>query len=59
MDPIQTTEYFSREYIEKIRGLFEPLAKRKLSDEECAEYARNMINLELYLRELRKKYGKN
>ena len=50
---------FSKELIEKVRKLYEPRAGRKLSDEECAEYARDVINLELYLRELRKKYGNN
>jgi len=47
---------FSREFIERTRKLFEPLAARELSDEECAEIARQTINLELYLRGLKKKY---
>ncbi|WP_428897452.1 hypothetical protein [Parelusimicrobium proximum] len=47
---------FSKEHIQKTRELFEPFAARRLSDEECAEIARDTINLELYLRELNKKY---
>lgn len=48
---------FSQEFLEKTRKLFEPLAGRDLSDEECAQIARNIIGLEQLLRQLRVKYA--
>lgn len=48
---------FSPEFIEKTKQLFQPLAGRDLSDEECAQIARNMIGLEMLLRQLRVKYA--
>jgi hypothetical protein len=50
---------FSLEFIQHTRKLFEPIARQKLTDEQCAEIARNMINLEIYLRKLKAKYEKN
>lgn len=46
---------FSKEYIARTRKLFEPIAGRKLSDEECADIARSYIELEVYLRKLKDK----
>ncbi|MBR4681928.1 MAG: hypothetical protein IKP06_01300 [Elusimicrobiaceae bacterium] len=48
---------FSEEFLDKTRQLFQPLAGRDLSDEECAQIARNMIGLEMLLRQLRVKYA--
>lgn len=48
---------FSQEFIEKTRELFQPLAGRDLSDEDCTQIARNMIGLEMLLRQLRVKYA--
>lgn len=48
---------FSQEFLEKTRQLFEPLAGRSLSDEDCAQITRNMIGLEQLLRQLRVKYA--
>lgn len=48
---------FSEEFLDKTRQLFQPLAGRDLSDEECAQIARNMIGLEMLLRQLRIKYA--
>jgi hypothetical protein len=54
-----TPDYFSVEFIEQTRKLFEPLAERTLSNEECAEIARQTIEMEFYLQELRRKYANN
>jgi hypothetical protein len=51
-------QQFSQGFIDKTKEIFEPIARQKLTDEQCAEIARNMINLEFYLRELRAKYEK-
>ena len=48
---------FSQEFLDKTRQLFQPLAGRDLSAEECAQIARNMIGLEMLLRQLRIKYA--
>ena len=48
---------FSQEFIEKTRQLFQKIAGRDLSDEECSQIARNMIGLEMLLSQLREKYA--
>ena len=57
MNSTENLPTFSQEFLEKTRKLFQPLAGRDLSNEECAQIARNMIGLEMLLRQLRVKYA--
>lgn len=47
---------FSDEFLQKTKTLFEPIAGRELSQENCRDIARTIIDLELYLRKLKEKY---
>jgi len=47
---------FSEEFLQKTKTLFEPIAGKELSQEECREIAETLIGLEVYLRRLKKKY---
>lgn len=49
-----STLAFSKNFIDKTREVFEPLCHKSLSDDECAEIANNIIELELLLREVAK-----
>lgn len=57
-DFILPKEDFTKEFIEETRALFKSSPQEDLTDAECVALAKNMISLELYLRELSEKYEK-
>jgi hypothetical protein len=45
---------FSKSLLEKTRKILEPIAHKKLSDEDCNEILNTLVGLELLLREIAK-----
>ena len=48
---------FSDDFLVHTQKVWEPILGRPLSIEESREIADNLVSLELFLRELKKKYG--
>ena len=48
---------FSDDFLEYTKKVWEPVLRKEITIEEAREIAENLISLELYLRELKKKYG--
>lgn len=48
---------FSDDFLEYTKEVWKPILGAELSTEEAREIAENLIGLELYLRELKDKYG--
>lgn len=48
---------FSDDFLEYAKDVWKPILGAELSTEEAREIAENLIGLELYLRELKNKYG--
>jgi hypothetical protein len=47
---------FSEDFLQKTRTLLEPIAGKKLSDEDCRKMTENAVALALYIRKLKEKY---
>lgn len=48
---------FPEDFLDDTKKVWEPILSKELSAEEAREIAENLIGLELYLRELKRKYG--
>lgn len=46
---------FSQEFLDETKNLWEPFCNKELSYEEASELANNIINVELFLQELKEK----
>ncbi|MBR2921975.1 MAG: hypothetical protein IKC10_01500 [Alphaproteobacteria bacterium] len=49
---------FSEEFLEETKRIFCSMSSKELTEGECIVLAQNMISLEMYLRELKRKYEK-
>lgn len=48
---------FSDDFLAHTQKVWEPILGKQLSIEESREIAENLVSLELFLRQLKKKYG--
>ena len=48
-----------KKYLNKVRKVFEPYYKRKLTDEELTEIINNLMGLYQTLKEIKEKYNGN